>query len=67
LVRDAAPHEARALLHGDLDYLPKATLTELSLRLAQTPIVARNVFPDKETCRLFGVPSPRHREREIGN
>lgn len=59
--------ELQRLLHGDLDYLPNATLTELSLHVAQTPIVARNVFPDKETCRLFGVPPPRHREREIGN
>jgi hypothetical protein len=48
--------ELQRLLHGDLDYLPNATLTELSLRLAQTPIVARNVFPEDETCQLFGVP-----------
>jgi len=59
--------ELQRLLHGDLDYLPNATLTELSLRLAHTPIVARHVFPDNETCRLFGVPSPREREKEMGN
>lgn len=59
--------ELQRLLHGDLEYFPDATLTELSLRLAQTPIVARHVFPEDETCRLFGVPSPRHREKEIGN
>jgi hypothetical protein len=59
--------ELQRLLHGDLEYLPTATLTELSLRLAQTPIVARNVFPEDETCRLFGVPLPRHREKEMGN
>jgi len=59
--------EMQRLLHGDLDYLPNATLTELSLRLAQTPIVARHVFPENETCRLFGVPPPRHREKEMGN
>ena len=55
--------ELQRLLHGELEYFPDATLTELSLRLAQTPIVARHVFPEDETCRLFGVSSPRHRER----
>lgn len=59
--------EFQRLLHGDLEYFPTATLTELSLRLAQTPIVARNAFPEDETCRLFGVPLPRHREKEMGN
>ena len=59
--------ELQRLLHGDLDYFPNATLTELSLRLAQTPIVARHVFPEDATCRLFGVPRPRDRTKETGN
>lgn len=35
-------------------------MKELSLRLARTPIVARNVFPVNETCRVFGVAPPPH-------
>jgi hypothetical protein len=59
--------ELQRLLHGDLGYFPNATLTELSLRLAETPIVARDVFPDAATCRLFGVPTPRQCKHEFGN
>ena len=59
--------ELQRLLHGDLEYFPDATLTELSLRLAETPIVARDLFPDDATCRLFGVPTPQHRKHEFGN
>ena len=44
-------HLLRAYLAGD----PNATLLELSLKLAKTPIVARNAFPDRETRRVFGV------------
>lgn len=50
--------ELQRLLHYDLDELPGVSMTELSLRLAQTPIVARNVFPVNETCRVFGVAPP---------
>jgi len=59
--------ELQRLLHGDLEYHPNATLTELSLRLAETPIVARDLFPDDATCRMFGVPTPQHRKHEFGN
>jgi hypothetical protein len=41
--------ELQRLLRGDLEDPPDATLTELSLRLAQTPIVARALFPDAAT------------------
>lgn len=50
--------ELQRLLHYDLDEMPQPSLRELSLRLAKTPIVARNLFPADETCRLFGVPRP---------
>lgn len=56
--------EIQRLLHWDLDDSPAATLAERSLQLAQTPIVARNMFPDQETSRLFGVLSPRHRKSD---
>lgn len=36
-------------------HLDDGTLTDISLRLAQTPIVARDVFPDIATSELFGV------------
>lgn len=59
--------EFQRLLHDDLEFLPTATLGEQSLRLAATPIVARNIFPEDATCRHFGVPLRRDRERESGN
>jgi hypothetical protein len=34
-------------------------LLDLSLRLASTPIVARNTFPVDATCKVFGVEPPR--------
>jgi len=52
--------ELQRLLHYDLDELPGVSMKELSLRLARTPIVARNVFPVNETCRVFGVAPPAH-------
>lgn len=55
--------ELQRLLHGDLDYFATATPAELSLRLAYTPIVARDLFPHDATCRLFGVPVPK---RQLG-
>jgi hypothetical protein len=51
--------EFQRLLHGDLDFFPTATPAQLSLRLAHTPIVARDLFPQDATCRLFGVPIPK--------
>ena len=33
-------------------------LTYVSLRLACTPIVARNIFPNSATCKMFGAPKP---------
>jgi hypothetical protein len=59
--------EFQQLLHWDLDERPNRTLTEESLRLAQILIVARDVFPEDATCKLFGVLRPRDRKREIGN
>jgi hypothetical protein len=59
--------ELQRLLRGDLEYFPNATLTELSLRLAETPIIARDVFPGDATCRLFGVPLRKHRTHDFGN
>ncbi len=50
--------ELQRLLHYDLDELPNLSMHELSLRLARTPIVARNVYPVHETCRVFGVARP---------
>lgn len=38
--------------------LPRISMMELPLRLARTPIVARNLFPVIETCRVFGVAPP---------
>ena len=43
------------------------SLTELSLHLAETPLVAAKIFPDRDTCRLFGVLSPRRRARGFLN
>ena len=59
--------EFQRLLVDDLEYVPTAPLTALSLRLAHTPIVARNMFPDDATCRLFGIPLLKHRGMEFGN
>ena len=52
--------ELQRLLHYDLDELPGVSMKELSLRCARTPIVARDVFPVNETCRVFGVAPPPH-------
>ena len=54
-------------LNYDLDDDPDMTLLQQSLRLAHTPIVARNVFPEDATCELFGVPRRRDRSRDVGN
>ncbi len=43
------------LLRFELQHDPRATPLELSLKLADTPIVARKGFPDRDTRRLFGV------------
>ena len=43
------------LLEAELVARPAASLTELSLRLAETPIVARNAWPGEATRRLFGA------------
>ena len=59
--------EFQRLLVDDLEYVPTAPLTALSLRLAHTPIVARNMFPEDATCRLFGIALPRHRGMEFDN
>ena len=53
--------EFQRLLPDHLDDVPAVTLVQVSLRLAETPIVSRHVFPDEETCRLFDVPVPRAR------
>jgi hypothetical protein len=41
------------LLRYDLEDAPNTGLLERSLRLAETPIVARNLFPDRATRLLF--------------
>lgn len=51
--------EFQRLLAFDLSDSPELSLLDLSLRLAWTPIVARNTFPVNATCRLFGVEPPR--------
>jgi hypothetical protein len=51
--------EFQRLLAFDLSEPSDLTLLELSLRLAWTPIVARNTFPVDATCKLFGVEPPR--------
>jgi hypothetical protein len=51
--------EFQRLLAFDLADSPELPLLELSLRLAWTPIVARNTFPVDATCKLFGVERPR--------
>lgn len=38
---------------------PTFDTVPLSRWLAQTPITARNTFPDRATCRLFRVAAPR--------
>jgi len=50
--------ELQRLLKFDLDEQREATLLDLSLRLAEVPIVARDVFPDRATCELFGIAPP---------
>ena len=51
--------EFQRLLSFDLSELSELSLLDLSLRLASTPIVARNTFPVDATCKLFGVEPPR--------
>ena len=51
--------EFQRLLAFDLSEPSELTLLDLSLRLAWTPIVARNTFPVDATCKLFGVEPPR--------
>jgi hypothetical protein len=51
--------EFQRLLAFDLSEPSELTLLDLSLRLAWTPIVARNTFPVDATCKLFGVETPR--------
>lgn len=46
------------LLRFDLENDPTTGLLERSLRLAETPIVARNLIPNRETRSLFGARSP---------
>lgn len=53
--------EFQRLLQWELEASPNAPLLATSLRLAQTPIVARDTFPADATCALFGVPPPRRR------
>jgi hypothetical protein len=43
-----------------LDEEPSLDLLEASRWLAETPIIARDLFPDIATCELFGVPRPDH-------
>jgi hypothetical protein len=54
--------EFQRLLTFDLAESSDLSLLDLSLRLAWTPIVARNTFPVAATCKLFGVETP-HRDR----
>ncbi|HEY5946012.1 MAG TPA: hypothetical protein VIV40_11005 [Kofleriaceae bacterium] len=51
--------EFQRLLTFDLSEPSELSLLDLSLRLAWTPIVARNTFPVTATCKLFGVEPPR--------
>lgn len=51
--------EFQRLLAFDLAEESGLTPLDLSLRLAYTPIVARNTFPINATCKLFGVERPR--------
>jgi hypothetical protein len=41
-----------------LDENPSWSLLESSRWLAETPIIARDLFPDIATCELFGAPRP---------
>ena len=54
-------------LRYDVDEEPMKPLLDITLRLATTPIVARDLIPDSATCRLFGVPTRRDRARDAGN
>ncbi len=51
--------EFQRLLAFDLSEPSDLSLLDLSLRLAWTPIVARNTFSIDGTCKLFGVEPPR--------
>jgi hypothetical protein len=51
--------EYKRLLAFDLSEPSDLSLLDLSLRLAWTPIIARNTFPVDATCKLFGVEPPR--------
>jgi len=53
--------EFQRLLTFDLAEPSDLSLLDLSLRLASTPIVARNTFPVDATCKLFGV-KPQRRD-----
>lgn len=44
-----------------LDEKPSWNLLEASRWLAETPIIARDLFPDIATCELFGAPRPDRR------
>ena len=50
--------EMGRMLKAELQARPDVSLTALSLRLAETPIVARNTWPGEATRRLFGVERP---------
>ena len=51
--------EFQRLLAFDFSEPTELSLQDLSLRLAWTPIVARNASPVRATCQLFGVEPPR--------
>jgi hypothetical protein len=64
--------EFQRMLAFELAEPPELTLLDRSLRLAWTPIVARNTFPVHATCKLFGVEPPRRdwwqdRDETVGN
>ena len=50
--------EFQRLLTYDLSESSDSNFLEVSLRLAWTPITARNTFPVAATCKLFGVERP---------
>jgi hypothetical protein len=52
-------NEFQRLLRFDLNDEPTVGLLEQSVRLSRTPIVARHLFPDRETCSVFGTQLPR--------
>ena len=54
----AVLREFQRLFEHHLAYEPELPLLDHCLRLAPTPIIARNTFPDHATCKLFGVGGP---------